>query len=370
MIGETNVMGSGGGFDKAIAAIKVTFPEGARCTCTDGKKMLRAKSGVTEWFFPIPTLGTWTVTVADGEDKVSEAVEITKAGQVETVTLKIKPEIDFIISEGELQSGYTIDTTTATYELVDGGLVFKSTVASSGNGSIQINANGQDIDLLKYKSIVFDVEATSPRSGTLDYVDIGLSNGRNVTKNLGVDNPVPRQEITLDLSSVTSGAIKLFISDNPATVELKIYNIWFVEKETFYLFKSGEGVIVPLKTFKEDSQCYVDVSSESISKGWQSNNRVTSFSTENKIDLTDYYSLVIEYTCSDPGSGNYAEAFGISTVPAQGGVSTAILNTSRKTLSSATSKTVATLDISSLSGEYYIGVCGAGKSSVYNWYLV
>ena len=137
-----------------------------------------------------------------------------------------------------------------------------------------------------------------------------------------------------------------------------------------YIFKTGEGAKVPLKTFKEDSQCYVNVSSESISKGWQSNNRVTSFSTEDKIDLTDYSALVIEYTCSDPGSGNYAEAFGISTVAAQGGTTSTVINTKRTSLTSTSAKKTATLDVSAYGGEYYVGACGAGKSVIYNLWLV
>lgn len=137
-----------------------------------------------------------------------------------------------------------------------------------------------------------------------------------------------------------------------------------------YLFKSGVGAVVPLTTYKEDSQCYINITTDTISKGWQSNNRVTSFSTENKIDLTDYYSLVIEYTCSDPSSGNYVEAFGISQVAAQGGTTNSILNTARVSLSSTTTKKIAILDITNYTGEYYVGVCGAGKSVIYNLWLV
>lgn len=165
--------------------------------------------------------------------------------------------------------------------------------------------------------------------------------------------------------SVSAGGIR---EDVEITTDGQIVSVTLTDK--LYVFKTGAGAATSLKTFIEDSQCYVNISADSISKGWQSNNRVTSFSSEDKIDLTDYCTLAIEYTCSDPGTGSYTEAFGISTVAAQGGVTSSILNTARASLASASTKKIATLDISGYSGEYYIGVCGAGKSVTYNLWLL
>lgn len=221
MKGPVELLSAGAG--KVAAIIEASFPENSVCTCTDGEKILKAKSTEGKWLFTLPHAGRWTVSAADGTESASKEVELEE-GQSARVSLEYK---DFVIHDGVLAEGYQINTTTATYEIVDGALVFKSTKASSGNGNIIIDANGQAIDLSNRSSLKFDTEATSPRSGTLDYVRWGVSGASNVQKNLGVANPVTRQIVPIDISNVSNGSINMFISDNPATVELKIYDAWF-----------------------------------------------------------------------------------------------------------------------------------------------
>lgn len=216
------------GVGKLFALIVATFPEGSTCTCTDGDKIFKSKAGTTKWLCAIPYAATWTVTSEDKEtnESASQIFEVLPEaqGQIFKVDLVYK---DYVIHNGVLKDGYQINTTTATYEIVDGALVFKSTKASSGNGNITINANGQAINLSNRSYLYFDTEAISPRSGTLDYVQWGVSGASTVKKNLGVANPVTRQIVPIDISNVSSGNLTLFVSDNPATVELKIYNAWF-----------------------------------------------------------------------------------------------------------------------------------------------
>ena len=221
MKGALEVLGTGVG--KLFALIAVSFPKGSECTCSLGTKTLKAKSTEGKWLFAIPYEGKWTVAAKDGDEFASKEVEVAE-GQSVSVSLEYK---DYVIHDGVLADGYQINTTTATYEVVDGALVFKSTKASSGNGNIIIDANGQAIDLSNRSSLKFDTEATSPRSGTLDYVRWGVSGASNVQKNLGVANPVTRQIVPIDVSKISNGSINMFISDNPATVELKIYDAWF-----------------------------------------------------------------------------------------------------------------------------------------------
>lgn len=134
--------------------------------------------------------------------------------------------LEYVIYKGELKESFQIETTTATYEHIGECLVFKSTKASSGNGSIKISNAGQDIDLSNYSTLYYDIEATSPRSGTSDFIRIGVSGGSSITKNLGIDDPVTRQIFPIDISGLSGGTLNMFISDNPATVELKVYNVW------------------------------------------------------------------------------------------------------------------------------------------------
>lgn len=219
----TEIEGITGGTE-LFAAIGVTYQDGAAISCISDNTEVPPIGKDGQCIFAIPFAGTWTVTVSDGGISKSKNIIISTKGQVETVILEL---FDYVIYNGNLRPNYEIVTTTATYEVVDGALVFKSTIASSGNGSITIKENGQAIDLTNRSTLKFDTAATSPRSGTLDYVQWGVSGASTVKKNLGVANPVERQIISVDISKLSSGSISLFISDNPATVELKIYDVWF-----------------------------------------------------------------------------------------------------------------------------------------------
>lgn len=219
-IGATN----GTGLVTPFATLTVTYPQGSACTCTDSKRTLSAKNENGVWTFNIPYAAAWTVSCSNGTETASTIVEIVFKGQKESISIDYK---DYVINNGVLIKDFRISTTTATYEQNGDCLVFKSTVASSGNGSITINEGGQDIDFSNRSILCFDTEAISPRSGTLDYVTWGVTGASSVQKNLGVDTPIERQIVSIDISNVSSGTISLFISDNPATVELKIYNAWF-----------------------------------------------------------------------------------------------------------------------------------------------
>ena len=135
--------------------------------------------------------------------------------------------LDYVVRKGVLVPGYTIVSTTTTNEIVGDCLVFRSTKASSGNGKVIINEDGASIDFTNRSVLYLDVEAISPRSGTDDFVTFGVTGGSTIQKNIGVNKPLARQIMPIDLSGISSGEISLFISDNPATVELKIYDAWF-----------------------------------------------------------------------------------------------------------------------------------------------
>ena len=218
------------GIGNLFALIVATFPEGSNCTCTDGDKIFKAKTGYTKWLFAIPYAATWTVTSSDEKtgESASQAFEMTEEsqGQIFKVDLAYK---DYVIHNGVLKDGYQIiiNNNSATCEVVDGAIEFRSTKSSGGNGNITINANGQAIDLSNRSYLYFDTEATSPRSGTLDYVQWGVSGASTVQKNLGVNNPVTRQIVPIDVSKISSGSMKFFVSDNWGTVALRIYNAWF-----------------------------------------------------------------------------------------------------------------------------------------------
>ena len=65
------------GTQKAFAALSVTFPDGANCTCSNGDKTLRAKDN-EHWLFQLPSGGEWTLAISDSEHE-----EVTKTIMVE-----------------------------------------------------------------------------------------------------------------------------------------------------------------------------------------------------------------------------------------------------------------------------------------------
>lgn len=70
----------GGGTGKAFAAIGVTYPAGATCTCSLGSKTLTAPDTSGQALFIVPTAGEWVVTITqDGQEPKSETVTVTES---------------------------------------------------------------------------------------------------------------------------------------------------------------------------------------------------------------------------------------------------------------------------------------------------
>lgn len=80
------IMGGGGKTD-AFAAIGVTYPEGAICTCSYGTKTLTAKDTSGRALFLVPTAGQWLVKATSQTQEAEDTVSITTQGQVASVTL-------------------------------------------------------------------------------------------------------------------------------------------------------------------------------------------------------------------------------------------------------------------------------------------
>lgn len=69
----------GGGTGKAFAAIGVTYPAGATCTCSLGSKVLKVPDTSGQALFIVPTAGEWVVTITQaGQDSISETVSVVE----------------------------------------------------------------------------------------------------------------------------------------------------------------------------------------------------------------------------------------------------------------------------------------------------
>ena len=220
------------GMAEPFAFISVTYPEGSICTCTDGATTLTADTTIGEYVFCVPNIGTWTVTSTDGANSKEESVEVLTKGQLKTISLFY---FEYIIDKGKLQEGYDFTKLTASYVETDGYAQFKTKTGTSGNGAAVVAKNNAILDLTKNSLLRIELEATSTRSGTLDYFTIGIANlsdastGHAVSEkyNLGVGTSLTRQVINLPIDTIDTGYLSLFISDNTGTVDLRIYNIWF-----------------------------------------------------------------------------------------------------------------------------------------------
>ena len=220
----------GGGNLKAFAAISATYPEGWVCTCTDGSKVLWAKNTTGQALFLIPYAATWTVSCTDGIDVISAEVLIETKWQ--SVDIELLRD-NYFIYDGGLVGANSLYSPSLVYTFEDGYVQFKthSSVSSHGDGRAY---SSDSIDLSEYVTAHFDMEATSTRSGTYDYVIFGLSTSQSglpgVSKKfsgIGNSTPVARQTVDLDISNLDSGYFAVNINDNTGTVSLKIYNVWF-----------------------------------------------------------------------------------------------------------------------------------------------
>lgn len=72
------------------ATIHVIYPEGSICTCTDGETNLTAPNTSGTWDCVVPTAGSWTVTATttDGLRSDVDTVQIIEDGQNRAITLK------------------------------------------------------------------------------------------------------------------------------------------------------------------------------------------------------------------------------------------------------------------------------------------
>lgn len=76
-------------FSKVFAAtINITYPAGSTCTVTDGVTTYTAPDTSGTWACIVNNTGTWTVTSTNGSQTKSASVSITADGQTQSVTLQ------------------------------------------------------------------------------------------------------------------------------------------------------------------------------------------------------------------------------------------------------------------------------------------
>ena len=143
-----------------------------------------------------------------------------------------------------------------------------------------------------------------------------------------------------------------------------------VDATKVYLFKSGAGKQIDLKTYKENSANIATIGTDTIALSWSGDEAYCAgVFTTNKIDLTDYSSLKMEYTSTTAGPDtDWRTGFGVSNGNYANATTAEALDVACKIVTKSTSRRTDVIPID-LSGKYHIGVYGSGTVTIYNLWL-
>lgn len=235
MTGRTNsIIGRGGKGGSGFAAICVTYPAGWTCTCTKGDTVLRATDTSGKVVFAVPSAGTWTVGITNGDEGNSTVVGITTANQTQNVTISAPSAPStggaVLYNAGTVGEGYTLNR----YNVNAGSKALTTAGQNGPAAAFVIKPTSGQIDLSKYSKLnvtfkytfaYFDASAglgpvtTSTNLGTFTYK----------VPNTGYKDSVgiASKMYTLDLSGVTA-SVDCFKMGGPAQIGIEVTKIEFV----------------------------------------------------------------------------------------------------------------------------------------------
>ena len=202
------------------ATIKITYPGGSTCTCSKDDRTYTAPDTSGAWDCVVDSAGDWTVTItADGEEPVSEVVNISENGETKEIVLDY---IYYFFKEGTgLASGINIIkkgsvSATATNDNI-------KITATDGEGAFGLD---KAYDVTRYNTLVIDLEGNAKSS------DIGIStsvvSGSDITfaASYHFSDSLDRQALNIDISSVQGDAYIAYHDAQYRTADLTIYNIY------------------------------------------------------------------------------------------------------------------------------------------------
>lgn len=136
------------------ATIHVTYPAGSTCTATDGVTTIHAPDDSGTWDCEVENAGLWTVTIANGEDVGSVAVDV----QRETDYLVFIPDqtISWDLYNVTKSTAIT-DTTRASVDASNSGTTIKLHPQASTYNKLIAR---KTIDLTNWSQIILDATIT------------------------------------------------------------------------------------------------------------------------------------------------------------------------------------------------------------------
>lgn len=233
----------GGGSGPAYAAISVTYPAGATCTCALGSKTFTAPDTSGQALFIVPTAGQWVVTISrSGQEPVSQTINVTE-NKVYSVTMAFT---HYLYAHGDtcddITGGYIYKTDRQGTSSDSGAGTLESTRAylkSTGISGVRKDFlfTNNKIDLRSYNTLVVKgnlVRAMSapPYSAGLMF---GIYENTDPTED-GISKiqhyePLGEFEERVDISEVSEGylALSSYIYVRPGaqgTGEGYYYEVW------------------------------------------------------------------------------------------------------------------------------------------------
>ena len=112
---EGQIYLSGKWVDFFSAAINVTYQEGYTCSATDGTTVLYASDTSGTWSCIIPYVGTWTITITNGDKSKSVSVDITENNQTESVSIFC----EFSITSNYFNAGLSLSGYNSTNKVAN-----------------------------------------------------------------------------------------------------------------------------------------------------------------------------------------------------------------------------------------------------------
>lgn len=300
--------------------IRVTFPNGSTCTCSNGSTTLTAAGGGTATFL-VPTTGTWTLSATDGTLTAAKTVDITET-----------------MRSANIELSFFSATISITYPAAS------TCVITDSNGTTVASDTNADSAA---KTWTATVGATGTYTVTATATD-GSGKSKSTTVSITAEGQV-------------------------ATVTLMY---------VFYMFKENEGIgpglsLKGINYFTSGAITNSDlpyspsagfsVTKECISANQK--NTGNSYWISEKIDVSNYKTLKLDLVCSDRYDDTYSISFGVGPdVPSsQSSIGT---YTASKTGIYNTQRGVQSVDISNVNGEVYLKIKGyAVVHKIYNWWL-
>lgn len=223
--------------------------------------------------------------------------------------------------------------------MVVGGI---SAPASPAENTIWINT-GTDIS----SHIFSATEPSSPESGMV-WIRTGAASAAPFSAT--EENPIMVYPI----------AAKQYVNGAWVSVSLKIYinGSWVTLGGTSYWFKQGEG---PTDTWNTYGGTAISLSTSGMQMYGDYGASGRRISSKTKVDLTGFNTLFFEGYSDGYAHGTFGVA---SAIPADDNITFA------ESVSDGGTRAVLQLDVSELTGEYYIALkgTGAGSTYVYNIY--